>query len=509
MSEFRRSSSSVFISGTQHSSLRPIKTSSMTLRSRALSDLIAMRPVIAAILDFFHLVTSLSSFLAFGSSQKDVILRRFGFTRSLNRPSTPTLEKQPLSKSLASYASNLVTAFPPSQRDQLKELVPGLSLAQQKALGDISFNQATFKRSLLRFGEDYNKVDYSKYVYSGFSTREIKVLGDFPDYSTLSGVPTPSPYLEFDINKAKPRPYRPFRWPYHQTMSLTKLEPDWWIELESTYKERIAQRKSLYAKHGQAVLQWLPGSELACKELMEMAIQFICARYPQYFALSEDRLWLENKILNVRANIREKHPLFVLLDHIPEDFAITLRDPDTGYYVFRAGIICSAIGWNLASKIGLNFFSKMPTSKPIQRGSWDLEVDKPLFMPPGGDRHSQDENLTPSRVHLRVDWQTLRRIPLSGGIVFNFKALFTPIEEFRDEAYIPSLLLQVLHHAKENLMKYKHAPHMKHLVVPLLKQYEMEQKASGLMDKDWDARTLDEHPLYPQWEKKWHAQQGF
>ncbi len=84
-----------------------------------------------------------------------------------------------------------------------------------------------------------------------------------------------------------------------------------------------------------------------------MVIQFICARYPKYFVLSEDKLWLENKILGVRANIREKHPLFILLDHVPEDFAITLRDPDTGYYAFRAGVICSAMGWNVATKIGL------------------------------------------------------------------------------------------------------------------------------------------------------------
>ncbi|KAI0434187.1 alpha-1,2-mannosyltransferase [Xylaria sp. FL1042] len=478
------------------------------------------------------LATSLSiiTFLTLGSSQKDVVIRRFGFTRSSTRSSTPKLEKPSLSQPLASRGSNLVTVFPPSQRYQLKEIKPSLSLVQQKILGDLSFHQATFERSLLRFDEDYSNADDSKYVYSGLSIREIKGLGDFPDYSTLAGVPMPNPYPNFDIDKAKPRPYRPFRWPYHQTMSLMKLEPDWWIELESTYKERIAQRKDLYAKHGPAVLQWLPGSELACKELMEMVVQFICARYPHYFMLSDDKLWLENKILGVRSNIREKHPLLVILDHVPEDFAITLRDPDTGHYVFRAGIICSAIGWNLGTKIGLKleeihqpvpdykekmkfsmdrFFSKMPTNKPIQRGSWDLEVDKPLFMPPGGDRHSHDKGLTSSRVHLRVDWQTLRRLPLSGGIVFNFKALFTPIEEFRNEAYVPSVLLHVLRHAKENLMAYKHAPYLEPIVFPVLEQYEREQKESGLMEKDWDVQTLDEHPLFPQWEKKWRTRQGF
>jgi hypothetical protein len=86
---------------------------------------------------------------------------------------------------------------------------------------------------------------------------------------------------------------------------------------------------------------------------MEMSIQFLCVRYPHYFTLSEDKLWLSNKILGVRANIQARHPLLILLDHVPEDFAVTLRDPGTGQYVFRAGVICSALGWNVTSKIGM------------------------------------------------------------------------------------------------------------------------------------------------------------
>lgn len=47
---------------------------------------------------------------------------------------------------------------------------------------------------------------------------EIAAYGNFPDYATLSGVPLPKAYPELDIAKALPRPYRPFRWAYHQTM---------------------------------------------------------------------------------------------------------------------------------------------------------------------------------------------------------------------------------------------------------------------------------------------------
>lgn len=249
-----------------------------------------------------------------------------------------------------------MTTFPESRRHVLGDLATKFPTAEKAKLGDLKFDEAAFTQALLGWEEDYRSAATAKYSYSRFSVQEIKALGDFPDYAALSGVPVPQAYREFDINKAKPRPYRPFRWAYHQTMSLTKLEPDWWIELENTYKDRIAQRKSLYAEHGEGVLQWLPGSELACKELMEMALQFLCARYPHYFRLLPSSDWsdktiLENHILGTRQIVQDKHPLLVLLDNIPEDFAIMLRNPNTGYYHFRAGIICSAIGWNVATKI--------------------------------------------------------------------------------------------------------------------------------------------------------------
>ena len=155
----------------------------------------------------------------------------------------------------------------------------------------------------------------------------------------------------------------------------------------------------------------------------------------------------------------------------------------------------------------------MPTSRPIQRGSWGLEIDKPLFMPPG-DPHEQHRlkqmtDLPLSRVHLRVDWQTLRRLPLSGAIIFNFKAVFTPLAEFRDEPYVPALCLKVLREGKQNLMEYKNTWHVEHVAIPHLEAWVKEQEDDGLTPKGWEVRTLEESPYFPGWEEKWRRQQGF
>lgn len=55
---------------------------------------------------------------------------------------------------------------------------------------------------------------------TGFTKEDVESLGRFPDYSRLSGVPHPVPVPNLDIKKATFRPFRPFRWAYHQTMGL-------------------------------------------------------------------------------------------------------------------------------------------------------------------------------------------------------------------------------------------------------------------------------------------------
>lgn len=120
--------------------------------------------------------------------------------------------------------------------------------------------------------------------------------------------------------------------------------------------DRIRERRGLFEKHGKLVLNYLPGSELGCKETMEHALQFLCARYPQYFLLTKDEKdrWIfQNKILGEHTVIEDVHPLRVLLNHVPEDFAVMVRNPDDGKYYFRAGLLCSSLGWNVDTKLGM------------------------------------------------------------------------------------------------------------------------------------------------------------
>ena len=160
-----------------------------------------------------------------------------------------------------------------------------------------------------------------------------------------------------------------------------------------------------------------------------------------------------------------------------------------------------------------SFFTKLPTDKPIQRGSWGLHVGQPLWMLKGDPREAnqttQDPNLRLEDCYLRVDWQTLRRLPLSAAVVFNFKAVFTPVTEFRDEPGVPALVARVLKDGKRELVERKETWHVEHVLLPKMEEWEREQRGSGLVPRDWEVATLDESPYFRGWEGKWHRQQGF
>lgn len=325
--------------------------------------------------------------------------------------------------------------------------------------------------------------------------------------------------------------------------ALQNLEPDWWLELESTYRSRISQRKSLYAQHGTNIVDAMPGSESACIELMEMVIQFLCVRYPNQFRYDPSSKIFHNDILKTRVDTRNVQPLIFLLENVPEDFLIVQEDEVTGLYHFRAGVSASAVGWNMSMKIGrplhevhgpvpfykekmqhsmdryvdqalselrdllkppARFFSKITCDKPIQRGSWGFEIGQPLYLqtddPHWAGRSHQDPNLDINNVYLRVDWQTLRRLPKSQAIVFNFKALFTPITDFRKEAFIPHLVATVLRESERPFMEYKASFHTEHKVLPALDEWAREQEEKGWVPRDWKVRTLDENPFYPGWQ---------
>ena len=161
------------------------------------------------------------TFLLLSQRQRDLLWSRFRLRgRRTSSAKTPprslSPDKAPVNAALT--ANDWLDTLAPTRREAVVQTAKSLPSKQSKKISKEQASQDVVSESIMPFTTDYNKCDGSLYTATGITVDEIKALGDFPDYAELSGVPLPEAYTEFDIETAMPRPYRPFRWAYHQTM---------------------------------------------------------------------------------------------------------------------------------------------------------------------------------------------------------------------------------------------------------------------------------------------------
>lgn len=163
-------------------------------------------------------------FIAADEKQRKKLLNKLGLQqRRLHGPFIPPQDLSAKAQGLPpnekpSSSPGYEEVFPPSRRHILAELPDGSLKSPGKSGKELGQQPPNYSK-LTPDKETPTADEYADHVTAtGFTIDEIKRLGDFPDYAALSGVPAPEPYKDFDISKAVPRPYRPFRWAYHQTM---------------------------------------------------------------------------------------------------------------------------------------------------------------------------------------------------------------------------------------------------------------------------------------------------
>lgn len=162
-------------------------------------------------------------FYIFQRGRRDTILEQLHLSRRrVSGAKTPPRSFSPDRKRADPQEADYSDTFPPSRRFVLAETNVPAVLNVAPSSGTAS--QLDWKEHMLPLETSYLTADETLFTPCEFSVKDIKALGNFPDYAALSGVPLPKPCPEFDIKKALPRPYRPFRWAYHQTMCKSRYK---------------------------------------------------------------------------------------------------------------------------------------------------------------------------------------------------------------------------------------------------------------------------------------------
>ena len=215
-------------------------------------------------------------------------------------------------------------------------------------------------------------------------------------------------------------------------MGLSRLEPAAWLLVSEHYAAELAEKRRLLAA-GADVARRLPEADDAVAETAALVEDFIGAHHPEL------------------APVDETDPLRRVGLAVQEDFCWLQPSPDGHRLV--AAFVAFPARWRLADKIGRplaavhapvpgfaerllapseRLFAGLAVDRPVERANWSL-VDDPALHQPVAEGRGSDLDLTPAavgaRLHLRVERQTLRRLPATRTVLFTIHSFVTPLAE--------------------------------------------------------------------------------
>ncbi|KAK0716663.1 hypothetical protein B0T21DRAFT_352081 [Apiosordaria backusii] len=255
------------------------------------------------------------------------------------------------------------------------------------------------------------------------------------------------PLPNFSWQDTPPLQLRPFKPTYHITMAIQASSPSELIIMDKNYLDRVTARKSTLASHPDIVKGYIPSGIAPLRELYAYLMgTYLPTRYPTIFPHQPP----PDELLSTLATT------------IEDDIFLLLPDPLTNLHRCVAFLCCHPSGFDPSSKLGKiladihgpvpsynkigasmeKFFSKLEVGKPVKRMNWGIQTHKELYTPSGNHIHEDEvgslteedrENVDVSQTRLRVELQTLTRLPETRGVVFSFKTFLYGLDEIKKE----------------------------------------------------------------------------
>ncbi|MEM9234234.1 MAG: DUF3445 domain-containing protein [Pseudomonadota bacterium] len=246
-----------------------------------------------------------------------------------------------------------------------------------------------------------------------------------------------SPYIPFE------KGHRGFE------IALNTLDPADWIEPDDALAERLAQKALLSAKDPEGTFRAEAGTHAAQAEVLRLLTAYLTKYHPSLYWRDGPTMHLPKAGLCVDLTTGAP-PLQIAGQLVDDDLCLMVRDETRGWHLGAASLHFPS-HWSMAEKFGLSMddihapvpgfadrmaarvdriFDHLRPEQPVWRLNWSLhdEPTLPLPGPTEGPRFQDtEEEALLARAFMRVERQTLRKLPDSGAILFTIKTYIDPL----------------------------------------------------------------------------------
>ncbi len=258
----------------------------------------------------------------------------------------------------------------------------------------------------------------------------------------------------------------PFHTPYDGsskpfTLALSSLEPERWIEVDDLLAQQLREKDELFASKHDIVFQAASDTLEAQGEVLRLLMDYLPKRYPQIYARAGDSITVKPIARTYDPADYADRPLELAARLVQDD--LVLMRKQGGEHKLVAAALCFPSSWSLAEKFGKamadihgpvpgfgrggrtaamieRIFSNLKTEQPVERFNWSLYDSPDLFYPERSHTKSGlFDEAGNQNIWLRVERQTLSRLPDSGDILFTIKICLDPFATLQNHPNGPRL----------------------------------------------------------------------
>lgn len=200
-------------------------------------------------------------------------------------------------------------------------------------------------------------------------------------------------------------------------------QAQWVSAVDDDWPATRSMKRALVAERPRDVVAWMPGSEEACEEASAGVLGSVGAALSTGTGI--DAL--------VDAALAVADDLCVLVDSGdgPRLAAAVLCSPNRWRLHEKLGGAMSEIhepvaryDHDLASPVDA-MLARLAVDRPVWRLNWGIANHPALFQP---EPPPVTVDIDPARLWFRVEWQTLRRLPVTGAVLFGIRTFVEPVE---------------------------------------------------------------------------------
>jgi dimethylamine monooxygenase subunit A len=237
--------------------------------------------------------------------------------------------------------------------------------------------------------------------------------------------------------------------PFH--IGVSKLDVADWIEVDEHLARYLAEKRRLRQTVPAKTFVAEPDTAVAQQEVLSLLAEHLPRRFP-------DTYQLERAVMHIRGtspvNLESTDlaPLLIAAQFVQEDL-ILMRKGSSGWRL-AAGSLSFPSSWHLREKFGRpmpeihasvpgfgvasrnmsviqRMFDNLPPEQLYLRWNWGFYDDGALYHPaPGNGTHQFGVQ---GEVFLRVERQTLRKLPRSGDILFTIRTHLNALDRLTQQ----------------------------------------------------------------------------